>query len=340
MFTAEGEPTRAAVPEANRQALSKQVQEFREAITHPLKRRSNSYLAPAQQLYQWLIAPIEDQLQAAEIDTILFSMDAGLRGLPIAALHDGEQFLVEKYSLSLIPSISLMDARYQSLEGKKVLAMGADTFPDMNPLPGVSVELNVITQNLWPGTQLFNQDFTRENLQEEREHHGYDIVHLATHADFNPGENNQTYIYFWNDKLPLDDLRDLGLNNPATELLVLSACRTAVGDEIAELGFAGLAVRTGVKSALASLWYVDDTATLGLMTEFYQFLHSAPIKAEALRQAQVAMIHNQLQFSSSQLPGSKQLSETDLPPELVQLQNANLSHPYFWSGFTMIGSPW
>lgn len=340
LFTADGSPIRAAVPEANRQALAKQVQEFRNEITHPLKRRSNSYLASAQQLYQWLIAPIEPQLQAAEIDTILFSMDAGLRGLPIAALYDGQQFLVEKYSLSLIPSVSLMDAHYQSLQGKKVLAMGADTFPDVNPLPGVSVELNLITQNLWPGTQLFNQEFTRENLQQEREHHGYEIVHLATHADFNPGQNNQTFIYFWNDKLPLDDLRDLGLNHPATELLVLSACRTAVGDEIAELGFAGLAVRTGVKSALASLWYIDDMATLGFMMEFYESLHSAPIKAEALRQAQVAMIHNELQFSSSQLPGSKQLNETTLPPELVRLQSMNLSHPYFWSGFTMIGSPW
>ncbi|MBD2545644.1 CHAT domain-containing protein [Planktothricoides raciborskii] len=340
LFTADGAAIRAAVPEANRQALTKQVQEFRNEITDPRQRRSNSYLASAQQLYQWLIAPIESELQAAEIDTILFSMDSGLRGLPIAALYDGQQFLVEKYSLSLIPSVSLMDAHYQSLQGKKVLAMGADTFPDLEPLPGVSLELNVITQNLWPGTQLYNQEFTRGNLQEEREHHGYDIVHLATHADFTPGQNNQTFIYFWNDKLPLDDLRDLGLNHPATELLVLSACRTAVGDEMAELGFAGLAVRTGVKSALASLWYVSDEGTLGLMTEFYQFLHSAPIKAEALRQAQVAMIHNQMQFSSSQLPGSKQLNETNLPPELVRVQNMNLSHPYFWSGFTMIGSPW
>ncbi|WP_354635594.1 CHAT domain-containing protein [Planktothricoides raciborskii] len=340
LFTADGSPIRAAVPEANRQALTKQVQEFRNEITDPRQRRSNSYLASAQQLYQWLIAPIEPQLQAAEIDTILFSMDAGLRGLPIAALYDGEQFLVEKYSLSLIPSVSLMDAHYQPLQGKKVLAMGADTFPDVDPLPGVSLELNLITQNLWRGTQLFNQDFTRENLQQEREHHGYEIVHLATHADFTPGENSQTYIYFWNDKLPLDDLRDLGLNNPATELLVLSACRTAVGDEMAELGFAGLAVRTGVKSALASLWYVSDEGTLGLMTEFYQFLHSAPIKAEALRQAQVAMIHNQVQVEGNELRGSKAFDENTLPPELVRLQNMNLSHPYFWSGFTMIGSPW
>jgi CHAT domain-containing protein len=296
-------------------------------------------LSPKQD-QDFVLTALATAIQAAEIDTILFSMDSGLRGLPIAALHDGQQFLVEKYSVSLIPSISLMDARYQSLQGKKVLALGADTFPDLSPLPGVSLELNVITQNLWPGTQLFNQEFTRENLQEQRKHEAYDIVHLATHADFTPGENNQKFIYFWNDKLPLDDLRDLGLNNPATELLVLSACRTAVGDEIAELGFAGLAVRTGVKSALASLWSIDDTATLGFMVEFYQSLHSAPIKAEALRQAQVAMIHNQLQFSSSQLPGSKQLNETNLPPELVRLQNANLSHPYFWSGFTMIGSPW
>jgi CHAT domain-containing protein len=340
IFTAEGTPIRATVPEANRQALMQEAQNLRNEITNPIKRRRTSYLAPAQQLYQWLIAPIEPQLQAANIDTILFSMDAGLRGLPIAALHDGQQFLIEKYSLSFIPSVSLMDARYQSLQGTEVLAMGADTFPDMAALPGASVELKLITEQIWSGTRLFNQEFTRDNLQQEREHQAYDIVHLATHADFNSGQNNNTFIYFWNDKLSLDDLRDLGLNNPTAELLVLSACRTAVGDEMAELGFAGLAVRTGVKSALASLWYVSDEGTLALMMGFYQSLHSAPIKSEALRQAQIAMIHNQVQIPSSQLQSSKQNNGNSLPPELARLENMNLSHPYYWSAFTMIGSPW
>jgi filamentous hemagglutinin family protein len=340
IFTADGAPIRAAVPEANRQALMKEVQDFRAAISDPRERVKNSYFAPAQQLYQWLIAPIEAELEAANIDTLLFSMDAGLRSLPIAALHDGQQFLVEKYSLSFIPSVSLMDGNYQPLQGTEVLAMGADTFPDMNDLSGVSVELDLITEQIWPGTKLLNQDFTRENLQQQRQNHRYDIVHLATHADFNSDDENSSFIYFWNDKLSLDDLRDLGLNNPAAELLVLSACRTAVGDEIAELGFAGLAVRSGVKSVLASLWYVSDEGTLALMTEFYQALNSATIKSEALRQAQIAMIHNQVQISSNQLESSKQNNASTLPPALARLQSMDLSHPYYWSAFTMIGSPW
>jgi CHAT domain-containing protein len=117
VFTPKGRPIRRAVPEAKREELLKVVSDFRDKITAPRLRNSTSYLQPAQQLYQWLIAPIESELTAAKIDTLLFSMDAGLRSVPMAALHDGKQFLVEKYSLALIPSVSLMDTRYQSLKG-------------------------------------------------------------------------------------------------------------------------------------------------------------------------------------------------------------------------------
>jgi CHAT domain-containing protein len=119
---------------------------------------------------------------------------------------------------------------------------------------------------------------------------------------------------------------------------VLSACRTAVGDEEVELGFAGLAVQAGVKSALASLWYVNDEATLGLMSEFYQQLTTAPIKAEALRKVQLAMISGKVQIKNQQLITSE--GKLPLPPELTGGGNRNFSHPYYWSGFTMIGNPW
>ena len=122
------------------------------------------------------------------------------------------------------------------------------------------------------------------------------------------------------------------------ELLVLSACRTALGDEEAELGFAGLSVLAGVKSTLASLWYVSDRGTLGLMTEFYEQLKTAPIKSEALRQAQLAMLRGEVRLEDGKLitPGA----DIPLPPQLAQLDNQTLEHPYFWSAFTMIGNPW
>jgi CHAT domain-containing protein len=120
--------------------------------------------------------------------------------------------------------------------------------------------------------------------------------------------------------------------------VVLSACRTALGDEEAELGFSGFAVQAGSKSALASLWYVSDEGTLGLMSEFYQRLKTAPIKSEALRQVQIAMIKGEVRLSGGKLITSQR--KIDLPPILQQLGDRELQHPYFWAAFTMIGNPW
>jgi filamentous hemagglutinin family protein len=340
VFPPEGHPVRKTVPAASREELLKLVAEFRDKLTNPVNRKSTNYLPLAAQLYQRLIAPIEPELQAAKIDTLLFSMDAGLRSLPVAALHDGKQFLIEKYSLALIPSVSLMDTRYQPLQGKQVLAMGASEFPDQKPLFAVPVELSEITQKLWQGKALLNQDFTRDNLIEQRSNYPYPMIHLATHGEFNPGDISNSYIALWNEKLRLDELRNLRLNNPPVELLVLSACRTAVGDEKAELGFAGFAVAAGVKTAVASLWYVSDAGTLGLMAEFYQHLKDAKIKAEALRQAQLAMIRGDVRIEKGELRQTGIRGGVSLPAELLKEGSHNLKHPYYWSGFTMIGSPW
>jgi CHAT domain-containing protein len=340
MFPPEGHPIRKTVPAASREKLLQVVADFRDRVTNPVNRKSTGYLKPAAQLYQWLIAPIEPELQAAKIDTLLFSMDAGLRGLPVAALHDGKQFLVEKYSLALIPSVSLMDTRYQPLQGKQVLAMGASEFTNQKPLLAVPVELSEITQHLWQGKALLNQEFTRDNLMGQRSNYSYPMIHLATHGEFKSGEISNSYIQLWNEKLHLDELRNLRLNNPPVELLVLSACRTAVGDEKAELGFAGFAVAAGVKTAVASLWYVSDAGTLGLMAEFYQHLADAKIKAEALRQAQLAMIRGDVRIEEGELRQTGIRAGVTLPPELLKEGYHNLKHPYYWSGFTMIGSPW
>ncbi|WP_155968958.1 CHAT domain-containing protein [Kamptonema formosum] len=340
VLTPEGKLIRKTVPAAKRENLFLAMWDFREILADVKQRNKTSYLQPAQQLYQWLIAPIEAELQAAKIDTLLFSMDAGLRSLPVAALHDGKQFIVEKYSLALIPSVSLMDTRYQSLKGAQVLAMGASQFRDQNPLPAVPVELDEITQNLWQGKAFLNQDFTRSNLMAQRSNYSYPIIHLATHGEFQAGNIGNSYIQLWDEKLRLDELRNLRLNSPPVELLVLSACRTAIGDEKAELGFAGFAVAAGVKTAMASLWYVSDAGTLGLMTEFYSHLSDAKIKAEALRQAQLAMIRGEVRIEGGELRGSGTRSGVSLPAEVLKEGSHNLKHPYYWSGFTMIGSPW
>ena len=123
------------------------------------------------------------------------------------------------------------------------------------------------------------------------------------------------------------------------ELLVLSACRTAVGSTEAELGFAGLAVASGAKTALGSLWYVSDDGTLGLMTEFYRQLREQPTRSEALRQAQISLLNGEVRVEDSQLI-TPELT-VSLPPELAaQIPDRDFSHPYFWSAFSLVGNPW
>ncbi|MCT7966598.1 CHAT domain-containing protein, partial [Laspinema sp. D1] len=339
LFTADGQPIRKTIPEAPREQLLEVVNQFRGELTNPRRLNSRSYLKSAQQLYNWLIAPIASELEAAGIDTLMFSMDAGLRSLPVAALHDGEQFLVEKYSLSQIPSVSLIDTTYRPLQDTRVLAMGASTFTELSPLPAVPVELTTIADGLWQGEAFLNEEFTRENLIQQRQSYPYPIIHLATHGEFKSGSPGESYIQLWDDQLQLDRIREMGWNNPVVELLVLSACRTALGDERAELGFAGLAVQSGVKSALASLWYVSDEGTLALMTEFYSHLTNAKIKAEALREAQIAMIRGEVRLEGGQLLGTGTRGGVTLPSGLKN-QRLSFAHPYYWSSFTLIGSPW
>jgi CHAT domain-containing protein len=164
------------------------------------------------------------------------------------------------------------------------------------------------------------------------------IVHLATHGEFRPGQPSNSFIQFWDQAVTLDQLDTLGLNQPEVELLVLSACRTALGDVDAELGFSGLAVATGVRSALGSLWYVSDVGTLALMSSFYQALKTAPIKAEALRQTQLAFLRGDVAVESNRIVTP--WGTVDLPDVPQLLRSQTLSHPYYWSAFTLIGSPW
>lgn len=335
LVTSQGKIIQRRVEGVTRSQVMPVLQQFRQVTDI---RYSRAYLAPAQQLYQWIITPIEQDLKEQKINNLLFVMDAGLRSIPIAAMHDGQKFIVEKYSVALIPSFSLTDKRYVSLKDRQVLAMGSEKFAEQNPLPAVPLELSLITNQLWQGKFFLNSDFTLENLQSARSSQPFGILHLATHAEFKPGDISKSYIQFDNSQLLLNQLQQLNLNDPPIELLVLSACRTAIGDEQAELGFAGLAVMAGVKSALGSLWYVSDLGTLALMTTFYDELQRAPIKAEALRKTQVAMLKGEVR-----LVGGKLITPSGnfpLPPELVRLGDRNLTHPYYWSGFTMIGSPW
>ncbi|HIK12453.1 MAG TPA: CHAT domain-containing protein [Oscillatoriaceae cyanobacterium M33_DOE_052] len=340
IFTGEGDPIRTSVPEAKREVLMPLLTKLRSEMTNPRKRNTTSYLPFAQELYKLMIAPIEKALEGQTIDCLVFSMDAGLRSLPIGALHDGEKFLAEKYSLGMIPSFALLDATYQSLKDANIMALGASQFSDNTPLPAVPVELKTITSELGVDKFYLNQEFTRANLSQPRAAGSANILHLATHADFQPGALTNSYIHLWNDKLTLDQIPDMGWGNPPLDLLVISACRSALGDREAELGLAGLAVKSGVRTAIASLWSVSDEGTLALMSEFYRQIETAPTKAEALRRAQVAVIRGEITVQNGTLRAANRGAAIELPPELAGVTKESLSHPYYWSAFTVIGSPW
>lgn len=335
MVTPNGAPVRHTIP-VSREKMLQTVKQFRKEVTNP--KNATAFMPTAQQLYQWLIAPLESDLKQRGIQNLVFIMDSGLRGLPIAALHDGKQFLIERYSVGAMPSIGLADTRYVDIRKAKVLAMGAENTPDQAPLPAVPIELKTIATTIWNGKSLENEQFTANNLIAERKQQPFGILHLATHGEFKPGGPENSYIQFKNERLGFDRLRQLNLSDPPVELMVLSACRTALGDEEAELGFAGSAARAGVKSVMGSLWYVSDEGTLSLMTSFYRNLTKAPIKAEALRQSQVAMLKGAVRLQQGKLITGN--DTIDLPPSLLKLGNVSLTHPFYWSAFTIVGNPW
>ncbi|MEL7417600.1 MAG: CHAT domain-containing protein, partial [Cyanobacteria bacterium J06555_3] len=334
---------RKTVKDTSRKDIIAAATEFREEISDVRKLDQSEYKRSAQELYDVLIRPIEAELEANNIDVLVFSMDSGLRLLPVAALHDGEQFLIEKYAMGIVPSFGLTDTRYVSPTEGSILAMGASEFEEQAALPTMPIELQTIVSNPRRGESFLNEQFTIPNFiaQNSREA-PFSIIHLGTHAEFKAGSLSDSYIQFYDEKLKIPQLQqlseELGWNSDATpiELLVLSACETALGDQESELGFAGLAVQAGVKSALASLWYVSDLGTLALMGEFYDQLGNTLVKAEALRQTQLEMLKGNVMVDDRQVKLSNGVG-LDLAEDFPA-GSLSLDHPYFWSSFTLIGN--
>jgi filamentous hemagglutinin family protein len=338
IVTSKGDPIHKTISTAKRNYVLNLATNLEAALEDP-NYGEDLYLPPAKELYQLLIAPLKEELNKKGINNLLFIADEGLRSLPFAALHDGKQFLVENYSVGFTPALSITDTRYVDIRNSQVLAMGASKFQQLPSLPAVPEELSIVAKDIWKGKFFLNQNFTLKNLKSIRSSQPFGIIHLATHGEFEKGTPDNSFIQFWDNKLKLSQMRDLGLNNPTVELLVLSACRTALGDRDAELGFGGFAYIAGVKTALASLWQVSDSGTLALMTEFYKNLKTAPTKSEALRQAQLAMIKGQVTIENGQMRTS--VRSVALPPESPESKETkDFKHPFYWSAFTMIGNPW
>jgi CHAT domain-containing protein len=337
LVTSEGEPIRIPVKGITRKKVVEEAQKLYLTASDSASGRVD-YEPSARQLYQWLITPLEKTLTEQKINNLLFVMPPGLRIIPIAALIDSKgKFLVEKYSSGFAPSLSLNDNSYKDIKQQELLAVGASKFLDPNaigPLPAVQTEIPAINK-IWGGQKYLNEEFTINNLKNSLQTTPYGIVHIATHAEF---KSDNRYIQFYDKQLNIDEIRSLGFNK--VDLLVLSACRTAYGDENVELGFAGLAVQAGVKSALASLWWVGDTGTFAFMTDFYGNLKSQDVhtKAEAVRQTQIDMIQGRTRQEGGTILNSQ--GEVILPSDLTNTETSDLTHPYYWAPFTLIGNPW
>lgn len=290
-----------------------------------LNRISFGFKQPAKQVYQWLFPPeLERALANSETQSLVFVLDGGLRNIPMAALYDGEQYLLEKYSLAVTPSLELTDPQPLKDRNLATVAFGLTegrfeqngkleqvVLPDgsqetFDKLPAVKDEVNDI-QAIIPQTKaLMNDHFTKSRFVETLQSSSAPIIHLATHGKFS-SDRKSTFLLSTPEKDPntglmgngLIDINTLaralevrdGKRRPSVEMLVLSACETAVGDDRAALGIAGVALRSGTRSTVASLWSVDDAATSVLMKNFYQNLSSRDTtKAEALRQAQLTVL--------------------------------------------------
>ncbi len=274
----------------------------------------SSSLPLSQKVYDWLIRPAEQDIAASQAKTLVFVLDSPMLNLPMAVLHDGEQFLVEKYAIAYTPGLQLLDPK--PLVRGKISGLKAgltEARQGFDPLPFVGQELEKIQLQV-PGELLLNQEFTRAAIQKEIDSVPFPVVHLATHGQFSSNEE-ETFILTWDNRLNVNQLNNLlrtreQSNRGAIELLVLSACQTAAGDKRAALGLAGVAVRAGARSTLATLWFVSDAATAELMTRFYRELADTTItKAEALRRAQVAL-----------------------------LKDSRYQNPWFWAPYVLVGN--
>ncbi|WP_242021832.1 CHAT domain-containing protein [Microcoleus sp. FACHB-831] len=303
-------PLRHYTTPISRTEIEKTVVQLRQLL---VTRTNRNFLPVSQKVYNWLIKPIEADLEKSQIKTLVFVLDGPFLNVPMATLHDGKQYLVEKYGIALTPGLQLLDPKPLARQPLKALTAGlTEARQNFSALPQVAEELRTIKSEV-PSKVLLDQQFTSIALQQAIQNTPFPVVHIATHGEFS-SKAEDTFILTWDGKINVNQLDNLlrsrEKKGTAIELLVLSACKTASGDKRAALGLAGVAIKAGARSTVASLWYVSDEATANLMTGFYRELGNTSVtKAEALRRAQQSL-----------------------------LQKPEYRHPYFWAPFVMVGN--
>jgi CHAT domain-containing protein len=274
--------------------LDAEVRLFRALLE---KRTTNQYRAPAKRLYTWLIEPLEPLLEAGKIDALVFVPGDALRTIPMAALVDPDsgQFLIEKVPIAITPGLTLMDPRRIDRERTDLLAAGLTEARQGYPaLAHVGQEIDASRAVFPEGRSLIDEQFVARALQQQLEETPFGIVHIASHGEF--GSNvDKSFLLTYDDRLSVNHLADLvgatRFRGEPLELLTLSACDTAAGDDRAALGLAGVALRAGARSAVATLWSINDEVSAELISEFYVKLANPELsRAEALQAAQIGVL--------------------------------------------------
>lgn len=343
LTTPDSPPIRRTVTNLNATELKETIIAYRRALQSPSRLSETKRLA--QRLYSWLIAPLEAELAAAQPETLVYAPDGVLRYIPLAALHDGELWLAERYATNNIVAQSLTEFDTAPTLNPRVLAgawgnqsrsvkAGDKTF-NFGSIPFTLSEVQSLTQFL-PTEVLLEQDFSRHNLT-AKDLNSFSIIHLATHGQFAAGNASNSFLALGSgEAISLPEIKDLTLTN--VDLVVLSACETGVsgdfgqGEEILGLGYQFQ--RAGAKAALASLWQVDDGGTQELMNAFYAALKQGMTKADALQAAQQALISNDYQASGIQ----RKRIEGNAPTTEHTVSQGYWSHPYYWAPFILIGN--
>ena len=304
-----GEDFRYHTTPVAHQTVEETLSRLRSYLRDPSRTKDVKKLAA--QVYQWLLEPWEEELEVdsdltnSNVKTLVFVLDGSLRNIPMSVLYDSQrqQYLLERYALALASGLQLLDSGPSPIPIKALVAglsqereFAGQRF---SALENVPPELAAI-QKVVPSQQLLDRDFIRPKLQEQLNSANYSVVHLATHGNFS-SDPEETFIILSDERLRARELDELlQINDPnrakSIELLVLSACETATGDKRATLGLAGMALRAGARSTLATLWQVNDASTAALMSQFYRELKDNPgiTKAEALRRVQLKLWENQL----------------------------------------------
>ena len=311
----------------DKKMLNRKILAFLEVLQDPLK----TPLVEAHELYQYIIKPIESDLAQTDAKILMLSLDTALHYVPIAALYDGKQFMIEKYALVTYNEASRTDLQQKPTQQWKIVGLGlSDAVLDFNPLPTVTTELgNIIQednndQGIIQGQLFLNKDFSEQTLQSVLTKE-FPLMHIASHFVFTPGTQKDSYLLLGNgEKLTLDKVRQkYRFDN--LDLLTLSACDTAVGDfangrEIE--GFGTLAQNQGAKGVIATLWPVNDESTGQFMQQFYQlYVQDDVNKAQAMQRVQQAFI---------QAGRFDQENPSDLPYYYAK--------PYYWAPFILMGN--